>query len=121
MRVGLISACQPTLRRPFVRGAGTPFPYFLALSKEGMERREAPGRCATAPLWCPVRYAGHRTRLCGQVCETCPEARAPRSGGFARPTARTLRLPALHPAGKARGGITGRIVGGPILVRLRSA
>src|SRR3954453_7029429 len=38
-----------------------------------MERREAPGRCATAPLGVPVRYAGHPARL---ACEAHPEARA---------------------------------------------
>ena len=46
-----------------------------------------------------------------------PEARASRSGVFARLAARTLRLPALHPAGKCvvpAAEITNRVVGGPL-------
>ena len=66
-----------------------------------MERREAPGRCATAPSGSLCDQGAARRHE--QVCETCPEARASRSGGFARPTIRTLRLPALH---------RGRVVGG---------
>ncbi len=69
-----------------------------------MERREAPGRCATAPLHAPCDrgvYAPHE-----QVCETRPEARASRGGGLARLAIRTLRLPALHPR---------RVVGGALL------
>jgi hypothetical protein len=39
---------------------------------------------------------GGQARLSEWVCEAHPEARASWSGGFARPAARTLRLPALH-------------------------
>ena len=53
-----------------------PVPFSSSLER-GMERREAPGRCATAPL----RGAGALRRtpqraLQGRVCETHPEARA---------------------------------------------
>ena len=71
-----------------------------------MERREAPGVCETplAPLAigaprAPRTYLRcHRklVRLSGRGCESRPEARASRDGRFARPAARTLRLPALH-------------------------
>ena len=42
-----------------------------------MERREAPGRCATAPLWGPgaLRRTPQRA-LQGRACEARPEARA---------------------------------------------
>src|SRR5689334_1013374 len=86
-------ARKPTHCRPSWRGAGTPVP-FPSLRGRGMERREAPGRCATAPLHAPCDRGVYAP--CGQVCETHPEARASCDGGFARLAARTLRLPALH-------------------------
>jgi len=62
---------------PIRRGAGTPVPFFPSLPKKEMERREAPGRCATAPK----RGAGALRRtpqraLQGRDCESHPEARA---------------------------------------------
>src|SRR5437660_11500954 len=64
------------LRSPFWRGRGLPCPVFLA-SAEEMERREAPGSCATAPL----RGAGALCRtpqraFQGRDCESHPETRA---------------------------------------------
>ena len=41
-----------------------------------MERREAPGRCATAPLGPPLAIGTGKRALQGRVCETHPEARA---------------------------------------------
>ena len=67
---------------------------FPSLRRREMERREAPGRCATAPLHAPCDRGVYAP--CGRVCEAHPEARASCDGGFARPAARTLRLPALH-------------------------
>src|SRR5437868_12205351 len=49
-----------------------------------MERREAPGRCATAPLWCPA-FPPNTVAPClngacetpfGRACEAHPEAAA---------------------------------------------
>src|SRR5437588_15676 len=51
-----------------------PFPFSSSLSSRGMERREAPGRGATAPLHAPCDRGAYAP--CGQACETCPEARA---------------------------------------------
>ncbi len=71
-----------------------------------MERREAPGVCEApcTPLAIgacraprtPLRHHRRFVRLSGRGCEAQPEARASRNGGFAKPTTRTLRLPALH-------------------------
>jgi hypothetical protein len=75
-------------------GVRVPLSRFPSPPKWRMERREAPGRCATAPLHAPCDrgvYAPHE-----QACETCSEARASRSDEFARLAARTLRLPALQ-------------------------
>jgi hypothetical protein len=78
---------QPTLRRPFRRGRGLPCPVFRPSRKRGMERREAPGRCATAPLGPALRSASPARRR-GWVCEAHPEARAPHAAGLRRPPPR---------------------------------
>ena len=67
-----------------------------------MERREAPGVCET-PWGRPLR-SEHPARRHERVCETRSEARASCGDRFARPAARTLRLPALH-RDAAWGGI----------------
>src|SRR3954470_22837223 len=79
-----------------------------------MERREAPGRCATAPLWGAgaLRRTPQRA-LQGQVCETHPEARARGDLGRAKPCHRTAAPPGAPPRRRACGRITSRVVGGP--------
>ena len=76
-----------------------------------MERREAPGRCATAPL----RGAGALCRtpqraLQGRVCETHPEARA---GG-------DLKACEASPPNRcaSRRSTAGLVVGNPLPARL---
>ena len=68
---------KPTLRCPVVSlGVGSAGPFFR-LPQRGMERREAPGRCATAPLWgAGALLRTPQRALQGQVCESRPEARA---------------------------------------------
>src|SRR3954452_19694022 len=79
-----------------------------------MERREAPGRCATAPLW----GAGALRRTPRAPCKDRFARPIPRRAravisGVLSPATEPLRLPALHPAGEACGRITSRVVGGP--------
>jgi hypothetical protein len=57
-------------------GCGNTLPFSLAPQRGEMERREAPGRCATAPLW--------------RRCVT-PDANAPCKGGIASPVPRRAR------------------------------
>ena len=58
-----------------------------------MERREAPGACE-APFQ-GLRGPGFARQTNG-IARPIRETRAPKSGRFARPAGRTLRLPALH-------------------------
>ena len=80
-----------------------------------MERREAPGRCATAPLW----GAGALRRTPRAPCKDRFARPIPRRAravisGVRSPATEPLRLPALHPAGHSPcGRITSRVVGGP--------
>ena len=62
-----------------------------------MERREAPGRCATAPLHAPCDRGVYAPTE--RVCETRPEARASRSGELARPRHPDAAPPGAPPAG----------------------
>src|SRR4051794_23562879 len=66
-----------------------------------MERREAPGRCATAPLW----GAGALRRTPRAPCKDRFARPIPRRAravisGVRSPATEPLRLPALHPAGE---------------------
>ena len=105
MRTGLANAPPPV----FGEGAGCPVPFSVSLREREMERREAPGRCATAPLHAPCDRGVYAP--CGRVCETHPEARASRSGEVARLAARTLRLPALHREPRCRRPAPHRLSG----------
>ena len=58
-----------------------------------MERREAPGVCETP--FRGLRGPGFARQTAG-FARPGGEAHAPKSGRFARPAGRTLRLPALH-------------------------
>jgi len=60
----------------FREGAGCPVPFSCSPKGE-MERREAPGRCATAPLWGAGALCRTPQRaLQGRDCESHPEAHA---------------------------------------------
>src|SRR4051794_38628061 len=62
---------------PVLERARAALSRFPSPSAEGMERREAPGRCATAPLWgAGALRRTPRAALQGRACETHPEARA---------------------------------------------
>src|SRR5438270_8973110 len=66
-----------------------------------MERREAPGRCATAPLW----GAGALRRTPRAPCKDRFARPIPRRAravisGVRSPATEPLRLPAFHPAGE---------------------
>jgi len=71
----MTAASQRSAAR-FDEGAGCPIPFSCSPKGE-MERREAPGRCATAPLWDAgaLRRTPPRA-LQGRDCESHPEARA---------------------------------------------
>jgi len=66
-----------------------------------MERREAPGRCATAPQMAPgaLRRTPNAPYKDGLARPVPRRARAVILG-VRGPATETLRLPALHPAGK---------------------
>jgi len=67
---------------PILEGAGhAGFPFFR-FPERGMERREAPGRCATAPFGQPLRSGRLARRIRKQDCESCPGARAPHAAGL---------------------------------------
>src|SRR5436309_1222829 len=93
-----------------------------------MERREAPGRCATAPLWCPA-FPPNTDAPClnGLARPIRTGVRDPSRGTrgrviwrLARPRHRTAAPPGAPPRRQvyvACGRITNRVVGGPLLSR----